>query len=90
MTDLHVQLTGLRQRAAEADQLRARAEATHDMAVKRLAEVDGQIRAMGIDPEQAEEELRKLEQQLTEQMAALDAALVDEVAAYQQILRAGQ
>ncbi len=88
--DLGTRLTGLRQRVQEADRLRAQAETTHQMAQKRLAEIDAEIRKLGIDPEQAEQQLAVIEANLAKELDALDRTLVDEVAAYRKILEAGQ
>ncbi len=88
--DLTTRITDLRQRMTAADHQRVQAETFHSMAQKRLAEVDAQIRAQGVEPEKAEEVLAKMEADLAKQLDAVEQALVAETAAYAQILKAGQ
>lgn len=88
--DLTTRLATLRQKVTEADHQRVQAETFHSMAQKRLAEVDAQIRAQGVEPEKAEEVLAKMEADLATQLDAVEKALAVETAAYEQILKAGQ
>lgn len=80
--DTAAQLQALKDKAATADRERAGAEARVGEAKKRLKEIDGQIEALGVKPEDAEAEVAKLEAELARDIAAIDTALDEELAAY--------
>jgi len=80
--DTAAQLQALKDKAAQADRERAAAEARVAEAKKRLKEIDDQILALGVKPEEAAAEVTKLEAELATDIAALDTALDAELAAY--------
>lgn len=79
-------LAKLKAEAARAATLRAGAEANLTLAKRRLEEVDGKLRAMGIDPGNAEQELAALEAQLETSVAELRVRVAEETKAYEGIL----
>ena len=80
--DTAAQLQALKDKAAQADRERAAAEARVTEAKRRLKEIDDQILALGVKPEEAEAHVAKLEGELATDIAALDTALDAELAAY--------
>ena len=86
---LVTKLTQLTKDVQAADRERATADAQLAQARKDLAEIDGHLKAMGVDkPEQAAEALAKLEQELAKLASQFETALVAERAVYQQIAAA--
>lgn len=88
--DATQRLTTLQQQIQAADRQRAQAEAQSQLAKQQLAEVDAKIRALGIEPDDAETELANLDHRIQEDVQAIELALQQETAAYQAILRAGK
>ena len=80
--DLATKLQQVKDKAALADRERAAAEARVTEAQKRLKEIDDQILALGVQPDEAAAHVAALETRLTTDVAALDAALDQELAAY--------
>lgn len=80
--DVAQKLAGLKDKAAQADRERAAAEARVGEAQKRLKDIDDQIVALGVKPDEAEAQVATLEAQLTKDLAAIDTALEAELAAY--------
>jgi len=66
--DFEAALSRLRARLEEAKRARAAAEAKREMALKRKAEVEAQIREMGVDPERVEEEIARLRAEVREKL----------------------
>jgi septal ring factor EnvC (AmiA/AmiB activator) len=88
---LVAKLTQLTKDVQAADRERATADAQLAQARKDLAEIDGHLKAMGVEkPEQAHEALTRLEQELATLTAQFDTALTAERAVYQQIAAAAQ
>jgi hypothetical protein len=88
--DLMTQLMTLRQRVADADRLRALADAKRSVAQQRYDELTAEIQALGVKPDKAEETLAKLEETLQGDLQAIDVELTKEMAAYQTILAEGK
>jgi hypothetical protein len=86
--DVVQQVLALKAQSEKATKLRAEAEAQLGVAQRALAKIDAELRALGVDPANAADELRVLEDQLALTTAELDAALQIEVAAYHEILHA--
>jgi chromosome segregation ATPase len=80
-------LARLKAEASRAQTLRAGAEANLSVARRQLEEIDGKLRAMGIDPGNAEQELAALEEQLALSVSELRAKVSSETTAYEAILK---
>jgi chromosome segregation ATPase len=81
-TDIASQLQALKDKAAQADRERAAADARVTEAKSRLKEIDDQITALGVKPDEAEAQVAALEAQLATDIAAINAQLDAELAAY--------
>lgn len=68
-------VTRLRARLEEAKRARAAAEAKREMALQRKKEIEDQIRAMGVEPENVEAEIERLEAEVEEKLAAAEELL---------------
>lgn len=79
-------LAKLKAEAQRAQTLRAAAVANREHALRALEEIDGRLRALGIDPEQAEQQLADLESRLSVEVAALRTAVAAETSAYESIV----
>lgn len=82
------ELAALKAEAQRAQTLRATAEANRAVVQRRLEEIDGQLKSMGIDPENAEQELADIEASLAVKVAALRAAVAAEAAACEAVISA--
>lgn len=88
---LVAKLTQLTKDVQTADRERAAADAQLAQARKDLNEIDGHLKAMGVDkPEEAAAALTRLEQELATLTTQLETALTAERAVYQQIAAAAQ
>jgi septal ring factor EnvC (AmiA/AmiB activator) len=87
---LIAKLTQLQKDAQAADRERATAEAQLAQAKKDQKEIDDQLKALGVDPEKAEEALAQLERDLAAQTEQAEAVLAAERQVYQQILTASR
>lgn len=88
--ELVSRLTQLQRDVAAADRERAVAETTLAQAQKEKEETDAHLRAMGVDPDKAEEALAALEQNLATLTAQFEASVARERTVYQQIAAAAQ
>lgn len=79
-------LAKLKAESQRAQTMRAAAVANREHALRVLEEVDGRLRSLGIDPEQAEQQLADLENALMVDVEALRKAVAEETAAYEAIL----
>ena len=61
----------LKKRVDEAKAARAAAAARKEMAEKRLAEIEAQVRAMGVEPEEIENEIARLEREILDEINRL-------------------
>jgi septal ring factor EnvC (AmiA/AmiB activator) len=80
-------LAKLKAEAARAQTLRASAEANLGVVKRQLEEVDSKLRALGIDPGNAEQALSDLEAQLATTIGELRMRVAEETAAYDAILQ---
>lgn len=80
------ELAKLKAEAQRAQTMRAAAVANREHALRALEEVDGRLRALGIDPEQAEQQLADLESRLAIEVTTLRTAVAAETAAYESIV----
>jgi chromosome segregation ATPase len=80
--DVTQKLQAIKEKAAQADRERAAAEARVADAQKRLKELDDQILALGVQPDDAEARVTALEAQLSTDLAAVETALDAELTAY--------
>jgi hypothetical protein len=85
-TDVVAQVATLKTEAARATALRAHADAQLGVAKQTLDKIDAQLRELGVDPANAEQEFLLLEQQTGTPATQLQAALRAEIAAYNEIL----
>lgn len=81
-TDIPARLMHLKDKIAQADRERAAAEARVAEAQKRLKEIDDQIAALGVKPDEAEKTVVALEAKLTKDIAEIEVALAKELDAY--------
>lgn len=75
MTDLSTRLDSLRKRAETARTEKAKAEATLESLEKQQAELEAEIRAYGINPEQLDAEIKRLEIEIAEALTKAEALL---------------
>ncbi|MGB9848879.1 MAG: hypothetical protein ACPLSY_03495 [Moorellaceae bacterium] len=73
--DIEAKVARLREKIEEAKRARAAAEARREMALKRKAEIEAQIREMGVDPENVEAEIQRLEAEIKENLAKAEELL---------------
>jgi len=59
----------------EAKAARAAALARKEMAERRLAEIEAQVRAMGVEPEDIEAEISRLEREIEEKVRRAEELL---------------
>jgi len=83
--DLATQFINLKERVAASGQQRAEAEASLRMARGQLTEVESEMREMGIDPDNAEQELSALEDELQLLMTQKEEQVAEELEIYSQI-----
>lgn len=75
MTDLSTRLDSLKQRAETARTEKAKAEATLESLEKQQAELEAEIRACGINPEQLDAEIKRLETEIAEALTKAETLL---------------
>lgn len=75
MTDLSTRLESLKQRAETARTEKAKAEATLESLEKQQADLEAEIRAYGIEPEQLDSEIARLEEEIAEALNKAEALL---------------
>ena len=80
--DMTSKLAAIKEKLAETDRQRTAAETRTAEAKKRLKEIDDQIAALGVKPDECEATVAKLEEGLAKELASVDAALNTELAAY--------
>lgn len=80
----------LRDAASKATKLRAEAEASVNLARQQLAQTDEALTALGITPDNCEQELTALETQLAQLVSELEAKVTDETRVYASILDAAK
>lgn len=90
MTATTDQILALKQRVERATKLRSDAEVAQKVAAAQLTKIDDELRGLGIDPEQAPQELAALDAQIAVQTAEVDAQAAAETAAYEAILATAQ
>lgn len=83
--DTAARLVHLKAKVAEVERLRMQEDARRQAAEERLVEIDEKIRAMGVEPGDAEKTLTDLDRQLAEELTVIEAALAEEMAAYRQL-----
>ena len=83
-------IVNLREASATATRLRVEAEASVNVSKQRLAEIDGKIRELGLNPEHADVELQALEAQLDKTVAELMVAITSEITSYNEIIAASK
>lgn len=82
---IEAKILSLKERVEKAKAARARAEAEKEMLERRLAEVEDQIRALGVEPDQAEEEIRRLDAEIGRRLAEAEELLRP----FEELLRQG-
>lgn len=73
--DVEARVARLREKLEEAKRARAAAEARREMALKRKAEIEAQIREMGVEPENVDAEIERLEAEINENLARAEELL---------------
>jgi chromosome segregation ATPase len=86
MSDIVGRITKAKEAAARAQQMRADANSAISFARTQLDAIDTELKAMGIDPENASQELAALEAQLGQTVDAIEAQLATEEVELKQIL----
>lgn len=81
-------LAQLQKDVAAADRERATADTLLGQAKKDLAEIDAQLKQLGVDPAKADEALTQLEQELATLTTQFEQQVAEERAAYQKIVAA--
>jgi chromosome segregation ATPase len=71
LNNINAQLQSAREAVDKMKSARARAEADYDNYMKRQQELEEEIRALGVEPEQLEEKIQGLEASITENMAKI-------------------
>ena len=74
-TDLSTRLDALKQRAETARTEKAKAEATLESLEKQKADLVAEIKGYGIEPEQLDEEIKRLEAEITQALAEAEKLL---------------
>lgn len=80
-------VTELRKLESEAQARRAKAEANLALAKTRLEQTEAEIRSLGVEPENAEQELATLKAQLDKTVTELDAALRADLARCDEVIK---
>jgi chromosome segregation ATPase len=88
--DVVAQVAALKAESEKAVALRAQAEAQLGVAKRELAKIDADLTALGVEPEQAADHLRVLEEQLAVTTTELSALIEHELSAYREILAASR
>jgi len=88
--DIAVRIVELRGDVQKAQKLRAEAEANLGVAKQKLTDVDAQLKALGLNPDNAEQELSALEGQLKKTVGELQAAISKEIVSYNEIVAASK
>lgn len=83
-------IVNLREASATATRLRVEADASVNVSKQRLAEIDGKIRELGLNPDNADVELQALEAQLDKTVAELLVAITSEITSYNEIIAASK
>jgi chromosome segregation ATPase len=88
--DIAARIIDLRGDVQRAQKLRAEAEVNLNAAKKKLEEVDAALKALGLNPDNADTELTALEAQLTKTVGELQAAISKEIGAYNDIIESSK
>lgn len=86
--DLGSRIVNLKAEVAKAQQMRATCEANLTVAKQRLAEVDKQLKDLGLNPENCDVELSALETQLAALVEDLSTKVAAEIKSYNEIVAA--
>lgn len=86
MSDIVGRITKAKETAARTQQMRADANSAISFARSQLDSIDTELKGMGIDPENAPQELAALETQLGQTVDAIETQLAAEEAELKQIL----
>lgn len=73
--DLSTRLESLKQRAETARTEKAKAEATLESLEKQKADLVAEIKAFGIEPEQLDDEIKRLQDEITQALAEAEKLL---------------
>lgn len=88
--DIAVRIVELRGDVQKAQKLRAEAEANLSVAKQKLEDVDKQLKALGLNPDNADVELTALEDQLKKTVGELQTAISKEITSYNEIIAASK
>lgn len=89
-TDLAARILALKEAVAKADQRRATAEAAVKFAQQQVGAIDEALRKLGIDPENADQQLADLEAQLEQALTQLEQKTAEADAEYTRIIGLAQ
>jgi chromosome segregation ATPase len=88
------ELTGrvlaLRDSVTRSASLRAQAEAQLSAARQQLGKIDSQLKELGIEPDNAEQELSRLETALDSKIADMHRLVNEEIATYNKVVEASK
>lgn len=90
MVDIAARILALKHDVTKAQQLRATAAGSLEVAEQQLADVEARITALGITPANADVEVAALEAQLDTLVTDLERKVAAEVATYTQIITAAK
>jgi hypothetical protein len=90
MATLTEQYERLKKAEEQALRLRTEAETLQRVAQQRVEQLDAEIRALGVNPETAEQEILALEAALSAEMTTVEAQLAAESDSYRQIIAAAK
>ena len=85
--DLSGKILQLRKDIETTTTLRARTEAALNLVQRQAAEADEQLKALGVSPETAEQELATLREGIEQSLTKLAEDVKEETAEYQRILQ---
>lgn len=84
--DLMTRINALRELETTANARRATAEANLALVKQRLEQTEAEIRALGVEPENAEQELVTIESQLEQAVTQLTDLLIAEIKASEDVI----
>lgn len=89
-TDLTNKILALKGDVERSAALRAQAEANLSMSRQQLAKVDEQLKALGVEPNDAEQQLALMETTLEKKVGEMQASVNAEIAAYNKVVEASK
>lgn len=88
--DLAKKVIALKAAVGQSSELRAQAEANLSMARKQLGKVDEQLKALGVEPDDAERQLELMETALDKKVTEMQGIVNGEIATYNKVVEASR